>query len=197
MSRDPRVDAYIETKAAAFAQPLLTHFRDVIHARCPAIEETIRWGMPSFSYRNRPFAGMAAFKAHVSFGFWDLHAGADKGERDGMGHFGKVTAATMPSDAALIAKIDEALALADSPVPPKRAKRAPKPEAEVPAMLAEALAGDTAATANWNAFSPSCRREYCEWVADAKRDETRAKRVATTIAQAREGKKLNWKYENC
>ena len=93
--------------------------------------------------------------------------------------------------------IDEAVAMIDAGVKPKRAVRTPKPEAEVPAMLAEALANDEAAAAKWDAFSPSCRREYCEWVAEAKRDETRATRVAKTIAQTREGKKLNWKYENC
>ena len=103
----------------------------------------------------------------------------------------------MPDDAILLDALDKAVAMIDAGVKPQRAVRTPKPEAEVPAMLAEALANDDAAAAKWDAFSPSCRREYCEWVAEAKRDETRATRVARTIEQTREGKKLNWKYENC
>lgn len=197
MPRDPRVDAYIASKAD-FAKPILDHLRNLIHARVPSVEEGIKWSMPFFSYGGRPLANMAAFKAHAAFGFWNRQELPTGKEGEAMGQLGRLTdRASMPPDAVIVKMIDDAVAMIDAGVKPKRAVRAPKPEAEVPAMLAEALAGDAAATANWDAFSPSCRREYCEWVADAKRDETRAKRVATTIAQAREGKKLNWKYENC
>ena len=197
LSTDPRIDAYIDAKAD-FAKPILSHLRKLVHDRCPEVEETIKWSMPFFTYKGRPLANMAAFKAHASFGFWNRRAMGMEKSDDGMGQFGKLTdMASLPSDAEIAAIVDEAVRLIDSDAIPKRADRAPKPEAEVPLMLAEALAGDDLATAQWSAQSPSCRREYCEWVADAKRDETRAKRVAQTIAQVREGKKLNWKYENC
>lgn len=197
MSTDPRVDAYIE-RQADFAKPILKHLRARLHAVCPGVEESIKWSMPAFTYRGRPLANMAAFKAHASFGFWDRQALATGQEGEGMGQFGRITGVDdLPDDAVLDARIGEAIALIDSGDRPKRAARPPKPEAEVPDELAEALAQDDAAAATFNAFPPGCRREYCEWVSEAKRPETKAKRVAESIAFLREGKRRNWKYENC
>lgn len=197
MPRDPRVDAYIESRSD-FAKPILSHLRDLIHGHAPAVEETIKWSMPFFTYKGQPLANMAAFKEHAAFGFWNRLELATGKEGDAMGQYGRLTdIATLPPDKVLLDTLDRALARIDAGEKPKRAARAPKPQAEVPDALAEALAKDDEAAANWNAFAPSCRREYCEWVAGARRDETRAKRIAQTIEQTRAGKKLNWKYENC
>ena len=197
MPKDPRVDAYIANKAD-FAKPILTHLRDLIHTRLRDVEEDIKWSMPAFIYKGRPLANMAAFKAHAAFGFWNRHELQTGQEGDAMGQYGRITSReTMPDDAVLLDALDKAVAMIDAGVKPQRPARAPKPEAAVPPELAEALANDAEASAKWDAFPPGCRREYCEWIDGAKRDETRAKRVATTIAQTREGKKMNWKYENC
>lgn len=197
MPKDPRVDAYIAGKAD-FAKPILAHLRDLIHARLPDVEEDIKWSMPAFIYKGRPLANMAAFKAHAAFGFWNRQEMKTGQEGDAMGQYGRITSReTMPDDAVLLDALDKAVAMIDAGVKPQRPARAPKPEAAVPVALAEALANDAEASANWAAFPPGCRREYCEWISEAKRDETRAKRVAQTIAQTREGKRMNWKYENC
>ena len=199
MPTDPRIDAYIEARAD-FAKPILKHLRARIHAVCPDVEESLKWSMPAFSYRGRPLASMAAFKAHMGFGFWDRAALATGKEGDAMGQFGRIGALTdLPSDTVIDASIREAMALIDAGVRPERTQRArtPKPEAEVPPELAEALAGDEAAAATFTAFPPGCRREYCEWVGEAKRPETKAKRVVEAIGMLREGKRRNWKYENC
>jgi uncharacterized protein YdeI (YjbR/CyaY-like superfamily) len=197
MPKDPRVDAYIAGKAD-FAKPILSHLRELIHARHPEIEEAIKWSMPAFMYKGRPLANMAAFKAHAAFGFWNRQELATGREGDAMGQFGRITShETMPDDAILLDALDKAVAMIDAGVKPQRAVRTSKPEVEVPAGLAEALANDDQASANWDAFPPGCRREYCEWIAEAKRGETRAKRIAQTIEQTRAGKKLHWKYENC
>jgi uncharacterized protein YdeI (YjbR/CyaY-like superfamily) len=200
MPTDPRIDAYIATRAE-FAKPILAHLRARIHAICPDVEEGVKWSMPAFGYKGRPLANMSAFKAHAGFGFWDRSALATGKEGEAMGQFGRITTLSdLPPDDVIDRSIREAMALIDAGVRPERTQRAqrtPKPEAEVPPELAEALAADDAAVATFNAFPPGCRREYCEWVAGAKRPETRAKRVAETIAQLREGKKLNWKYEIC
>jgi len=66
-----------------------------------------------------------------------------------------------------------------------------------PADLRSALARSAQAKATYANFSPSQRREYIEWVTEARRAETRARRVATTIEWLSEGKRCNWKYENC
>jgi uncharacterized protein YdeI (YjbR/CyaY-like superfamily) len=197
MSRDPRVDAYID-RQAEFARPILGHIRGLIHAHTPHVEETIKWSMPFFTYKGELLANMAAFKAHASFGFWSRQALKTGQEGEAMGQFGRMTdRETMPTDAIILAKLDQALAAIDRGEKPKRQAKPPKPEAEVPADLAEALARDEQATGHWTAFPPSCRREYCEWVAGAKREDTRAKRIAQTIEQVREGKKQHWKYETC
>lgn len=197
MPTDPRVDAYIDGRAE-FARPILRHLRALIHDRCPRIEETIKWGHPFFTYDGQLLANISAFKEHAAFGFWDRQANGTGREGESMGQYGRLTSlADLPPDAMLIDALDRALAVIDAGGKPKRAPRLAKPEAEVPSDLAEALAGDAIATAIWQGFPPSCRREYCEWVAGAKRPETRARRLAQTVAQLREGKRHNWQYANC
>ncbi len=197
MSTDPRIDAYID-KQADFARPVLTWLRERVHAACPEVEETIKWSMPSFVYKGRPLAGMAAFKAHATFGFWYRHELGTGREGEAMGQYGRIESlADLPDAAEMETLTRAAMALIDSGVKPQRAERARKPEAEVPPELAEALARDDAAAANFDGFPPGCRREYCEWIAEAKRPETKSKRVAEAVGWIREGKRRNWKYENC
>lgn len=197
MPKDPRVDAYID-KQAHFARPILTWLRERVHAGCPEVEESIKWGMPAFLYRDRPLANMAAFKAHATFGFWDRQMMATGKEGEAMGQQGRIASLDdLPSAAEVEADVRKAAALIAEGKSSRRETRPAKPEAEVPPELIEALARDDLAAATFEHFPPSCRREYCEWIAEAKRPETKAKRLADTIAWLREGKRRNWKYENC
>jgi uncharacterized protein YdeI (YjbR/CyaY-like superfamily) len=194
---DPRIDAYI-AKQAEFARPILAWVRERMHAACPEVEETIKWSHPFFVYKGKPLGNMAAFKAHASFGFWDRDAQPTGKEGQAMGQNGRIASlADLPDAATVEAQIRNAAALIASGHKPKREVRAPRPEAEVPLELAEALTGDEAAASVFDNFPPGCRREYCEWIAEAKRPETRAKRVAEAVGWIREGKRRNWKYENC
>jgi len=196
MPTDPRIDAYID-KQADFAKPILRHIRARMHAACPDVVETVKWSRPFFDYKGRPLAIMSGFKAHASFGFWRRDALATGQEGEAMGQFGRLTSvADLPGNAELDALIREAAALVDAGEGAIKRKAKPgRPELEVPLELAEALAGDAAATATFDAFPPSCRRDYSEWIGEAKRSETKAKRVAEAIAMLREGKRRNWKYE--
>ena len=197
MAKDPRIDAYIDTQAD-FPRPILIWLRERIHAVCPDVEEGIKWSMPAFSYAGRPLAHMAAFKAHASFGFWYRDAMETGKEGEAMGQFGRITSrADLPDTAAMEAQVREAVALIESGSIPKRTTKEPKPEAEVPPALAEALARDPEAAAVFDAFSPSARRDYCDWIADAKRDATRDKRVVEALGWIRDGKKRHWNYESC
>lgn len=197
MPSDPRIDAYID-RQAEFARPILIWLRARVHAACPDVEEGIKWGMPAFSYRGRPLASMAAFKAHASFGFWYREQMATGKEGEAMGQFGRIESlADLPGEASVEAQVREAMALTDSGEIPKRAAKPPKPEAEVPEALAEALARDPAAAAVFDAFPPSARRDYCEWIAGAKQEGTRDKRLAEAMTWIRDGKKRHWKYESC
>lgn len=201
MKKDPRIDGYIE-RAAPFAQPILSHIRAFLARTCPDGEETLKWGMPSFTYHGKILAGMAAFKGHATFGFWQNRAvtGEDTPETQAtaMGSFGRLTSlADLPDDAKLADMVARAMALIDSGVTAPRPLKHPKPPAEPPEDLAAALKGSAKATATFEGFPPGQRREYIEWIIGAKREETRKKRLETTIAQLEEGKRLNWKYERC
>lgn len=198
MARDPRIDAYIE-RAAPFAQPILAHVRALVHEACPEVEETIKWGMPTFVHAGGILCGMAAFKQHASFGFWKhaLVVGDDQ-PQTGMGSYGKLASLDdLPARKTLLAHIRKAMKLNEGGVKSAARKTAPKPPPDVPEDLAAALAGNTAAKATFDAFPPGCKREYIDWINEAKRDETRAKRLAQAIEWMAEGKRRNWKYENC
>jgi uncharacterized protein YdeI (YjbR/CyaY-like superfamily) len=199
MSTDPRIDAYV-ARQAEFARPILEHLRAAVHAACPEAEETLKWSMPHFLYKGQMLAGMAAFKAHATFGFRRAKEvlGETGAERDAMGQFGRLTSvADLPPDDVLHALIRKAMALTDSGTRPARAKAAPRPEPETPRELEAALSANPAARATFDGFPPGCRREYVEWVAEAKRPETRDKRIAQAVEWMAEGKKRNWKYEKC
>ena len=195
MSRDPRVDAYIAARAP-FAQPILTWLRERVHAAVPGVEEAIKWGMPFFVHGGRPLANMGAFKAHASFGFWNRAEMKTGKEGEAMGQFGRIASLDDLPPVAEIEEMIRAAALTAAGDAPARTRKA-KVEVEVPTELVAALADDAPAAAAFDGFSLSCRREYAEWIAQAKRPETRAKRVVEAVSWMREGKKRNWKYQNC
>jgi len=194
---DPRVDAYI-ADAPEFARPILERARAVVHEACPQVEETMKWGMPTFMHAGTILAGMAAFKQHATFGFWK-HAlvMGEGGERTGMGSFGKMTSVRdLPPRKELVALVRKAMALNEEGVKAPRARKraTSRPPAEVPPDLSEALRLDAAARETFERFPPSHRREYIEWLEEAKREETRRKRLAQAIEWLAEGKPRNWKY---
>jgi uncharacterized protein YdeI (YjbR/CyaY-like superfamily) len=198
MKTDPRVDAYIE-RQAQFAKPILGHLRDVVHAACPDCEEALKWSMPAFLYRGQILAHMAAFKSHAAFGFWrgSLVVGDDAGQKSAMGQFGRITALdALPDRAVLEALVKKAMKLAEEGVKPPRDKHAKAPFT-VPQDLRSALDQNASAAAAFDGFPPSAQRDYVDWITGAKRDETRTRRLNQAIEWLAEGKRRNWKYENC
>lgn len=197
MKTDPRIDAYI-AKQADFARPILIHLREMLHEACPDCEETLKWSMPSFLYRGKILASFAAFKAHASFGYWnDAMLREDEKNRSAMGQFGRITAlGDLPERDKLIALTRQSMALIDSGAKPARAT-AKKAPFSVPQDMRTAIDGNAAAKATFDGFPPSAQRDYVEWITEAKRDETRAKRLAEAVEWLAEGKRRHWKYENC
>jgi uncharacterized protein YdeI (YjbR/CyaY-like superfamily) len=195
--RDKRVDAYI-AKAAPFARPILEHVRAVVHEACPDAEETIKWGMPTFTCGDGILCGMAAFKAHASFGFWKHALVVGEGEAQaGMVSFGKLeTVHDLPPKKQLLAYVKKAAVLNAQGVKaaPARKSAAPKPAPEPTPEFAAALRKHKAAAAAFKAFSPGQQREYVEWIAEAKREDTRDRRIAQAVEWLAEGKQRNWKY---
>ena len=203
-SRSPAVDVYI-AKAGEFARPVLEHLREVMHAGAPGVVEAMKWSMPFFVYKGVILGNMAAFKAHCSFGLWGAGATgvlrADGvAEGGSMGSFGKITSVKdLPARGKLVGYVRVAAKAIDDG---KRTKawsrpKVAKAEAEVPEALAAALKKNKVAAKMFEAKGAGYRREYCAWIAEAKREETREKRVATAVEWIAEGKSRNWKYEAC
>jgi uncharacterized protein YdeI (YjbR/CyaY-like superfamily) len=196
---DPRIDAYIEN-SADFAKPILKYLRDLVHLASPNIVEDLKWGMPSFEYKGN-VCSMASFKNHCSFGFWkgallDDPAKILSNKDEAMGQLGRITSlADLPEDRILLEYIRNAVKLNEDGVklPPKKAN--PRAELVVPDYFVRVLGEHPSAKANFEKFSYSHRKEYIEWITEAKTEETRQKRMAKAIDMLSEGKSRNWKYD--
>jgi uncharacterized protein YdeI (YjbR/CyaY-like superfamily) len=198
LSRDPRIDAYI-AKAQPFARPILEKMRERVHTVLPAAEESIKWSMPAYTLGGKIVLITAAFKAHTALNFWrGQELRGDSANADAMGQFGKIASVDeLPGDAELDRLIREAAELAKNAPAPRKAKHAPKPPPELHPEFATALAKAPKAKAAIDSFPPSAQRDYFEWIAEAKQDATRQKRIATAIEWLGEGKRRHWKYQNC
>jgi uncharacterized protein YdeI (YjbR/CyaY-like superfamily) len=207
-SFDARVDAYI-AKSKPFAQPILFEIRELVHKACPGVVETMKWSRPFFEYKGAIIGNMSAFNEHCSMGFWGEEISAVLREMDvlkpgAMGSLGRLTTVKdLPPKKQMIDVLKKALGFIDrgeytSPIAARnKVVKAPAPPVKAPPEFAKALKASKKASAAFAAFSPSCKKEYVEWIADAKRPETRDKRIETAIEWISDGKQRNWKYQNC
>ena len=192
-------DTYI-SNAAPFAQPILKHLRELIHKACPEVAETIKWGFPHFEFKG-VICSMAAFKNHCSFGFWKSSIMSDPKkimeikDRGAMGNFQKITSLSdLPADKILIAYIKEAKKLNEDEIKLPAQKKTTDKEVDVPAYFVKALKRNSDVWKNFEKFSYSNKKEYVEWIEEAKTDATREKRIETAVEWISEGKSRNWKY---
>lgn len=198
---NPRVDAYLAS-SAEFARPIMTHLRELIHRRCPAVVEEIRWGIPHFDYAGDMMCVFAAHRAHCSFTFLKESIMSDPRLQQNPGlpaakrYMGRLASLeNLPRDGELIALIGEAMQLNEQGI--KVAPRPPKPPAqlEIHPEFSQALADNAAAQAIFDKQSPSFRKEYLVWINDAKTEATRSKRIAESLEWIAEGKRRFWKYQ--
>lgn len=196
MSRDPRIDDYI-AKAQPFAQEILTRVRDRVHMALPDVQEDIKWRMPAYLVGGKLVLITAAFKEHVALNFWRGQELESRHDTVGaMGQFGKIRSlGELPRDAELDRLIREAAQLAQAGPAPRKPKREPRRSAEMHPEFAAALDAAPVAKATFDSLPPGQRREYVDWIAEAKQDATRQKRIATAVEWLSEGKRRNWKYE--
>ncbi|MBI3193488.1 MAG: YdeI/OmpD-associated family protein [Ignavibacteriae bacterium] len=199
-TKDKRVDDYI-AKSADFAKPILTHLRELVHKACPDVEETMKWSFPHFDYKGM-MCSMASFKQHCVFGFWKASLMKDKSlienakSEVAMGHLGRITSLKdLPSDKVLISYIKEAAKLNDDGVKfPQKPKSSEKKELVVPDYFLAEIKKNKKAFQTFEGFSYSHKKEYVEWITEAKTESTRDKRMISAIEMMREGKSRNWKY---
>lgn len=201
MKKDSRIDAYI-ARAADFAKPVLTHFRELVHKACPDVQETIKWGFPHFDYKNAPMSSMAAFKQHCAIGFWKAALMKDSETlvgmartEEAMGHLGRITSLKdLPKDAVLLRYIKDAMRLNDEGITLKPAGKKDAAAIEAPDYFMKALRKNKKALQTFEAFSNTNKKEYISWVTGAKTEATRDSRLETAIAWISEGKVRHWKY---
>jgi uncharacterized protein YdeI (YjbR/CyaY-like superfamily) len=197
--RDKSVDTYI-SKSQDFAKPILKHIRGLVHKGCPGVEEKMKWSFPTFNYKGSILCNMAAFNQHATFGFWKVSLLRSKGvlpeaDESAMGQFGRITSISdLPSDKVILSIIKEAAKLNEHGVKIPKKKKTEKKDVSVPEYFIKALNKNKKAKTTFDNFSPSHKREYVEWVTEAKTEETRNKRLNTSIEWLSEGKPRNWKY---
>lgn len=198
--RDKRIDAYI-LKSADFAIPILTHLRELVHLACPGVEETMKWSFPHFDYKGM-MCSMASFKQHCAFGFWKASLMKDKSlvknaeSETAMGHLGKIQSLSdLPPDKVLIRYIKEAAKLNENGAKLEKKPTTVRKQLTVPAYFKKALKTNKAAQTTFNTFSYTNKKEYVEWIVDAKMEATREKRISTALIWLAEGKSRNWKYQ--
>jgi uncharacterized protein YdeI (YjbR/CyaY-like superfamily) len=197
--QDPRIDAYI-IKSADFALPVLQHLRALVHAACPEAEETWKWSFPHFMYKGEILCSMASFKQHCAFGFWKASLMKDAkrlldNRKEAMGSMGKITSLKdLPADKKIMAWIKEAMKLTDAGAKVVKAKPVASKEMVIPSFFSAALAKNKKAQTIFEKFSNSQKREYAEWLTEAKTIPTREKRLAQALEWIAEGKIRHWKY---
>jgi uncharacterized protein YdeI (YjbR/CyaY-like superfamily) len=197
---DPRIDAYID-KAADFAKPILNHIRTLVHQASPDVSETIKWGFPHFDYKGT-ICSMAAFKQHCAFGFWksklpsDPHNILQKETSEAMGQLGKLKSISdLPENEVLMSYILEAIDLNERAVKITKKPIDYLPNVNAPQYFSDILSQHPPAKLAFDTFSNYHRREYIQWIEEAKTEATRNKRIAQAIEWLTEGKKRHWKYE--
>jgi uncharacterized protein YdeI (YjbR/CyaY-like superfamily) len=191
--KDPRVDAYIK-RAAPFARPILKRLRKIVHTGCPGVEETIKWNFPFFE-RKGIICFMSAFKEHCAFGFWKGSLIFSAKHKGAMGHFGRITSiGDLPNAKTLAGYVRKAAELNEAGVKKSRPRSRTKQKVSVPADLKAALQKNSKARKTFENFSYSHKKEYVQWITDAKHDETRKRRLQTAIQWLAQGKPQNWKY---
>jgi uncharacterized protein YdeI (YjbR/CyaY-like superfamily) len=191
VKRDSRIDAYI-AGAAPFAKPIITQVRDVVHEACPGIVETIKWGHPSFDHHGI-VCGPTAFTAHCVLSFWkaSLLGDASLLRRE------VKSVDDLPSRRDLLRLVKQAAKLNEDGVTvPEEPRKRPSDASTltVPDVLTNALRKNKKAQATFEAFSHTNKKDYVEWISEAKSDDTRQKRLDQAIEWMAEGKPRNWKY---
>jgi hypothetical protein len=199
------VDALIAS-APPFSQPILLTLRALVHEAAPDVVEEVKWGRPFFSVNGVLVCQMSAFTKHCGLGFWSpkmtalLKADGVDGQ-GGSGSFGRITSMEdLPPREKLLGYIRHAADLArsgtaGSPVA-SRPRTSAKEPIPVPPEFAALLAKSKPATATFEAFPPSCKREYLEWITTAKRPETRERRMTEAVSRMAAGRRFNDEYQS-
>lgn len=195
MQRAKTVDDYIRN--ANTWQDELIKLRDIL--RATPLQEEVKWGGPCYTYKEKNIVGISAFKSY--FGLW-FHQGAllkddknilinaQEGKTKALRQWRM--ASGMDVNPAIIKRyVKEAMSLVDQGKEIRADRASP---IEVPVELLKAMRRTKGATAAFRKLRRGLQREYAEYIASAKRDETKQRRIAKILPMIVAGMGLNDKY---
>ena len=198
MKRSNSVDEYIEE--SEYWQDELRLLRKCL--RSTDLKETVKWGGPCYTYNDKNIVGMGAFKSY--FGLWffqgallsdpdEVLINAQEGKTKALRQWRMETKKEIKSRA-IKAYVAEAISVqqAGKEIKPARGKAV-----VLPPQLKSALAGNKDAKTQFRSLTPGKQREYADYIADAKREETKSKRLEKILPMIADGIGLNDKYRNC
>ena len=195
MKRYKSVDDYVENNAHWHEE--LVRLRDVL--RTTPLTEEVKWGAPCYTYEGQNVVGIGGFKSY--FGLW-FHQGAlladeknvlinaQEGTTRALRQWRMQSAKEIKSTV-IKAYVRESIGLVEAgqKIGPERRK-----PVSVPPELLKAIAGNAKAKKAFAELTPGKQREYAEHIAGAKRDATKASRIAKILPMIAAGKGLNDKY---
>jgi len=194
-----KIDAYID-KQADFARPILHILRQWIRESHPAVIEDYKWGGPHFHLGKGLVMGMGGFKHHVSLFFMegalieDPYGLLAQGKGEAMRHVKLTSEEELHQhEQAIRYYLSEAFRNAEAGR--KVDKKALRKPLVIPDWVREALQKVPDAWANFEGMSWSHQKEYLEYLTEAKREDTRQRRLAKTIELLLQKKGLNDKYK--
>lgn len=178
-------------------RPLLEKLRSILLST--ELEEKMKWGIPTYCWKNKNIAGIGAFKSYAGLWFFngsflkdpnDVLINAQKGKTKGMRQW-RFRSIEEINENLVLQYIVEAI---QNQKEGKEIKPEKKPLI-IPAELKEALASDSQLAEAFDALTLSCRKEYAEHISEAKRPETKQKRLEKIKPMISEKVGLNDKYK--
>ncbi|QDV45485.1 hypothetical protein Enr13x_53640 [Stieleria neptunia] len=195
MKRFKTVDEFIAGSESW--QDELKRLREIL--RSTELDETVKWGAPCYTYEGKNLVGIGAFQSY--FGLWFFQGGllsdpegvlinAQDGKTKAMRQW-RLTSMKEIKPRTIKAYVKEAtqLQIEGHEIKPVRGK-----PVTIPPELKAALARNKTARTAFDQLTPGKQREYADYIADAKRDTTKASRLEKILPMIAQGKGLNDKY---
>ena len=199
MKKAANVNEYIEDNAQYRKE--LSMLREILNST--GLDETVKWGAPAYTYKGKNVVGIGAFKAYV--GLWFYQGALLKDEAKVLINAQKdVTKALRQWRFESMADIDKDLIKAyvlesidnfekGNIIKPQRSKK----PVVIPQELQDAFAKNKDLEASFKSLSNACQREYADHVSEAKKEETRLRRLEKITPMILKGGGLHDKYKNC
>ena len=197
MKRYETVDAYIEH--AENWRDELIQLRQILNAT--ALQEEVKWGAPCYTFNGKNLVGMGAFKSYLALWFFqgalltdpkEVLVNAQEGKTKALRQW-RFKSKRDIDDQLIVAYVEEAISLQERGLEIKPQRHQP---VAIPTRLKAALSKNEQLSTAFNALSEGKRREYADYIAEAKRDETKVKRLEKIIPMIIAGQGLHDKYRH-